>query len=92
MLLNNEQGLARPTLDLNSDELHYYPFIISLNRCNGSCNTLDDLWSRICAADKAEDTSLNVVNMITRINKSKTLTNHISCNSCKFDNRFCNSN
>ena len=37
--------MTRPTLiDLNLDkynqELHYYPFIGSLDRCNGSCNTL----------------------------------------------------
>ena len=43
--LNNQPCMARPTLiDLNLDkynqELRYYPFIVSLDRCNGSCNTL----------------------------------------------------
>ena len=46
--LNNELGLVGPTLmNLNSNELHYYPFMVSLGRCDGSCNTLDDLLSRI---------------------------------------------
>ena len=41
--LNNEPWLARPTLiDLKPNELHYYPFNVSLNRFNGSSNTLDD--------------------------------------------------
>ena len=32
-------------------------------------------------------------NIITRINESKTLTKHLSCEGkCKFDNRNCNSN
>ena len=26
-----------------SEELHYYPFVIKLDRCVGSCNTLNDL-------------------------------------------------
>ena len=30
------------------DELHYYPFIISLDRCDGSCNTVEDPLGRIC--------------------------------------------
>ena len=39
--------MTRPTLiDLNSDKytqgLRYYPFVVNLDRSNGSCNTLDD--------------------------------------------------
>ena len=46
--LNNELGLGGPTLmNLNSNELHYHSFMVSLGRFNGSCNTLDDLLSRI---------------------------------------------
>ena len=37
--------------------------------------------------------NLNMFNMITGINNSKTLTNHISCEcKFKFDGRKCNSN
>ena len=40
--LNNEPCMARFTLfDLNPVELNYYPFMISLNKCNGSCNVVD---------------------------------------------------
>ena len=44
---------ARPTLiGLNSDEhnqgFRCYPFKVNLDRCNGSCNTLDDPSDRIC--------------------------------------------
>ena len=43
------RSLARPTLiDSNSTELHYYPFMVTLDRRNGSSNTLDDLPKRIC--------------------------------------------
>ena len=50
----------------------YYPGIIKLDRCNGSCNTLDDPSGRICVANKAEDIGINVFIMKTRINESKT--------------------
>ena len=33
--------MVRPTLiDLNPVELKYYPFMISLDKCPGSCNVL----------------------------------------------------
>ena len=33
--------MVRPTLvDMNPVELKYYPFMISLNKCTGSCNVL----------------------------------------------------
>ena len=45
--------MTRPApIDLNSDEynqeLRYYPFMVNLDRCNGSCNTLDDPSERNC--------------------------------------------
>ena len=46
--LNNETCMVSPTLmDLNLVELKYYPFIISLDKCNGSCDVLPP---KSCAA------------------------------------------
>ena len=43
--------------------------------------------------NKTEDVNLNVFDMIVRINESKTLTKHKSCNcKFKFHGRKCNSN
>ena len=74
-----------------SQEFHYSPFAAKLDRCVGSCNTLNDLSNKARAPDKTEDLSLSVFNMITRINESKTLIRHISCEcKCRFDRRKCN--
>ena len=76
-----------------SQEFHYYPFSVKLDRCTGSCNTLNDLSNKVNVPNKTEDLNLNVVNIITEINELKTLTKHISCEcKCKFDGRSCNSN
>ena len=67
--------------------------MVSSDRCNRSCNTIDDLLSRISILSKTEDVNLNVFNMITRINELKTLRKHISYDyKCKFDDKKCNSN
>ena len=49
MWLNNESCIARPFLIcLNPVELKYYPFKIGLDKCSGSCNSVDDLSPKIC--------------------------------------------
>ena len=60
----------QPTvIDLKSNELYYYSLMVSLDRCNGSCNTLDDFSSRICVPNKTEDVLLNVFSTMTRANE-----------------------
>ena len=90
--------MTQPTL-LNfypneySEGLTYYPFVVNLDRCTGSCDTLNDLSNRAYVVNKTEDLTLNVFYIITRINESEILTKHISCEcECKFDSRKCNSN
>ena len=67
--------------------------MVDLDRCVGSCNTLNDLSNKVCVPNKTEDLNLSVFSMITGIKESKTLTKHISC-ECKYkiDSRKCNSN
>ena len=61
-----------------------------MNRCNESCNTVEDPFCRICVHNKIEDVNLKVFNPIKGINESKTLIKHISCACrCEFDgNKF----
>ena len=95
--LSNMKCMTQPFLinlhpNEYSQEFHYYPFAVKLNRCVESCNTLNDLSNKVCVPNKTEDLNLRVFNMITRINESKTLTKHISCDcKCKFVGKKCNS-
>ena len=41
--------MVRSTLtNLSPVELHYYPFMISVDKCNGSSNAVDNLSPKIC--------------------------------------------
>ena len=53
--------------------------MVKLDKYNGSCHTLDNLFDRTYVPNKTDDVYLNVLDMITRINESKTLTKHKSC-------------
>ena len=66
--LSNQKCITHPTL--------------KLDRCAGSCSTLNDLSNKACDPDETEDLNLSLFNMITGINESETLIKHISC-KCK---------
>ena len=96
VLLSHQKCIIQATLiNLHPhkccQEFHYYPFAVKLDRCVGSCNTLNDFSNKVCVPNKTEHLNLSVFNMITGINESKALTKHISCEcKCKFDGRKCN--
>ena len=96
--LSNQKCKIQPTLIILhpnecNQEFHYYPFAVKLVRCAGSYNILDDLSNKACVPNKTEDLNLSVFNMITGINESKTLKNHILCEfQSKIDGTKCNSN
>ena len=80
------------SLNKYSQEWHYCPFSVKLDRCVGSCNTPSDLSNKVFVPNKTEDINLNMFNIITGINKLETLTKHISCKcKCKLGGRNCNS-
>ena len=46
-------------INLNPIELKYYPYIITLDKCNGICNTFTVISDKICVPNKYEISSLN---------------------------------
>ena len=87
---SSQKCMTQPTfinLDANdySQEFNFYLFAVKLDRCVGSCNTTNDLSKKVCIPNKTEDLNLSVFNIITEINESKALTEHISCEcKCRF--------
>ena len=72
-----------PLIDLNLVELKYFPFMISLDKYNGSFNV----------QGKTKNTNVKAFNMERRINETKRLVKYISCDcKCKFNSTTCNSN
>ena len=72
--------MVRPMIiDLSSDEPHYYPFTISVNRFNGRCNTAEDPLGRISVPNMMDDVNLKVCDMSKGIDESRILTKYNSC-------------
>ena len=90
ILWRNQKCMTQPTLsnlhpNEYSQEFHYCPFAVKLDRCVGSWNTPNDLSNKVCVLNKTEDLNLSVSKIIKGINESTTLTKHISCKCrCNF--------
>ena len=54
MPVNNKRCWLRPTL---VDETLFYPFIVSVNKCGGSCYTIDDPYAGVCVPNKVKNVS-----------------------------------
>ena len=57
MSLSNQRCMIQLTLIIlhpneYSQEFHYYPLAVKLDRCVGSCNTLNDLSNKVCVPNK----------------------------------------
>ena len=64
--LSNQKSMIQPTLinlhpNEYGEEIHHYSFAVELDRCVGSCNTLNDLSNIICVPNKTEDLNLSVL-------------------------------
>ena len=61
--------------DLNTVELKYYPFMISLDKCTGSYNVLSP---KICVPKETKDINVKVFNMITNKTEAEAMAKYIS--------------
>ena len=69
--LSNQNCMIQSTLinlhpNEYSQEFHYYPFSVKLDRCVGSCNIIDDLSNKTHVPNKTKYLNLSVYNMIYR--------------------------
>ena len=70
--LNDALCMVRPTIiDLNPAELKYYPFMISLDKCGGSCMFCHQkyVFQKI-----TKDIDVKAFNVIINKNEAKTMT------------------
>ena len=59
--MNNQGCKIRPEIiNLNTNEPFLYPYSMKINRCKGSCNTINDPYAKICVPDEIKNTNIEV--------------------------------
>ena len=50
--MNNQECQVRPEIiNINSNELLFYPYTVKMNKCSGSCNNTNDPYAKMCIPD-----------------------------------------
>ena len=54
-----------------NNEYMLYPYSIKVNRCNGNCNNISNLYSRVCIPDIIKNVTVKVFDLMSLKNKVK---------------------
>ena len=69
----NQKCMPRPKiLDVNEGvgEALFYPYNVQVNKCSGSCNTLDNPMAKLCVPNVVKGVNMQVYNFLMRLNSS----------------------
>ena len=81
--MNNQQcKIRREIINVNSNELLFYPYRIKVNKCSGSCNNINDPYSKLCVLDVFKNMNVKVFNLMSRTNEARHIKWHETC-KCK---------
>ena len=72
----NQKYMPRPKiLDVNEGvgEALFYPYNVLVNKCSGSCNTLDDPMTRICIPNIIKNVNIKVYNFWMMLNETRNV-------------------
>ena len=88
----NEKCMARPKIiDTNANKPVFYPLSVKVNKCSGSCNTINDPIAKLCMPDVVKDLNLKVFNMLARINETRKVVWHETYKCiCRLTSAICN--
>ena len=86
--------MPRPKiLDVNEGvgEALFYPYNVLVNKCSGSCNTIDNPMAKLCVPGTIKRVNMQVYNFLMRLNETRNVLWHESCKCvCKLNSSVCN--
>ena len=90
----NQKCMPRPKiLDVNEGvgEALFYPYNVLVNKCSGSCNTLDNPMTILCVPNVIKRVNMQVYNFLMMLNETRNVLWHESCKYvCKLNSSVCN--
>ena len=91
--MNNQECKARPKIiDVNNNEPVFYSYSIKVNKCSGSCNNVNNPYTKMCVPDIVKSINVKVFNLMQRINETKQILWHETCKCvCRLSAAVCNS-
>ena len=82
--MKNQECKKRP-------EALFYPFSIKVNKCSGSCNSINDPYAKLCVPDVVKNINVKVFSLMSRINEKRHIKRYGTCKCiCTLGASVCN--
>ena len=90
--INNQDCKIRlEIINVNTNEPMFYLYSININKCKGSCSTVNDPYAKICVPDTIKNINVKVFNLMSRTNEKRHTEWHKTCKcKCRLDASVCN--
>ena len=90
----NQKCMPRPKILYVNEgigEALFYPYNVLVNKCSGSCNTLDNPMTKLCVPNVIKRVNMQVCNFLMKLNETRNILWHESCKCiCKLNLSVCN--
>ena len=64
--MNNQACKVRPEIvNVNSNELVFYPFSVKTSKCSDSCNNINNTYAKIYVPGSVKDLNIKVCNRMS---------------------------
>ena len=88
---NSECKIRTKIIDINNNEPTFYPFSISVNKCSGSCNNINDPYAKLRVPNVVKNINVKVFNLMSRSNQTRHIEWHETCKcKCRLNSSVCN--
>ena len=68
---NNGCKIRSEIINVNTNEPVFYLYSITINNCKDSCNTIYDLYAKLCIPDTFKNINVKVFNLMSRTNEAR---------------------
>ena len=91
LLTNQECKVRLEIVNVNSDEILFYPFSIKASKCSGSYNNINDQYAKTRVPDITKNFNVKVLNLMSGTNEKRQIKWHEMCKcKCILDASVCN--
>ena len=90
-MINQEGKIRSEIININTNEPMLDPYSVTINKCKGSCNTINDPYAKLCVPDTIKNINVKVFNLMSRTNETRYIEWHKTCKcKCRLDASVCN--
>ena len=88
---NQECRTRTKMVNINNNEPVFYSLSIKVNKRIGSCNNINDPYTKLCVPDVVKNINVKVLNLMSWTNQTKRIEWHENCKcKCGLDSSVCN--